>query len=94
MTHTWLTRFDTKPDLYDDDAEGAVTDRLAYSAGYHNGPRCKVCGYYFCEHCNPEGWGTECKPDAEPVKGNDANLYTKEQADALTALGYAAIASR
>jgi len=33
---------------------------MAYFSGYHNGPRCVICGYYFCVHCNPGGPETDC----------------------------------
>lgn len=30
-------------------------DFWAYQNGDHNGPRCKKCGYFYCEHCiDPE----------------------------------------
>ena len=32
---------------------------FAYEYGHHNGPRCKNCGYYFCQHCNSDGWDKE-----------------------------------
>lgn len=31
--------------------EDGDIDFLASGFGYHNGPRCKKCGYSFCEHC-------------------------------------------
>lgn len=27
---------------------------FAYGSGFHNGPRCTVCGYGFCHHCKNE----------------------------------------
>lgn len=30
---------------------------------YHNGPGCEVCGFSFCEHCNPEKWDDETCED-------------------------------
>lgn len=51
--HVWVTR-----DAYDWDTEeptvvGTEVDVMAFEAGeYHNGPRCAVCGYGFCHHCN------------------------------------------
>lgn len=27
---------------------------------YHNGPKCKTCGFQFCHHCFPEGYKTKC----------------------------------
>lgn len=34
---------------------------------YHNGPKCKDCGFEFCEHCNPEGFETECGAKSIPA---------------------------
>lgn len=36
-------------------------DICAYEAGYHNDPRCIVCGYGFCHHCYPEEYDSECE---------------------------------
>jgi hypothetical protein len=35
-------------------------DSFAYSSGFHNGPRCKKCGYEFCKHCTSEFVIDEC----------------------------------
>ena len=40
-------------------SNGNIND-FAYSFGYCNGPMCVECGYYFCEHCKPEGYDSEC----------------------------------
>jgi hypothetical protein len=40
-------------------SDGTI-DTVAMSEGFHNGPICKVCGEYFCEHCNPERMDEEC----------------------------------
>jgi len=43
--HRWIK------DPYDD---GEV-DVFAYEVGdYHNGPRCSICDFGGCEHCNPK----------------------------------------
>jgi len=39
MGHVWETN------------DNGAVDAFAMSAGDHNGPRCVVCGYSFCEHC-------------------------------------------
>lgn len=41
-----------------DEEDGGRVDRMAYAHGYHNGPVCVNCGYYFCEWCG--GIETEC----------------------------------
>jgi hypothetical protein len=33
---------------------------FADSCGFCNGPRCVECGFSFCEHCNPDGYNSEC----------------------------------
>jgi hypothetical protein len=61
--HEWLTRHENNPECWDD-PEGmydSQPDEFAYSVGYHNGPRCKNCGYSFCKHCKPNGHKTVCK---------------------------------
>jgi hypothetical protein len=62
--HEWLTRYEVDPECWDDGPEGfygSMVGEFAYSAGFHNGPRCKNCGYSFCQHCKPNGYQTECK---------------------------------
>lgn len=42
--------------------EWGNVDIFAYHKDeYHNGPRCALCGYGFCHHCNPEGPEVRCK---------------------------------
>lgn len=41
--HVWATNDDGTVDDFAYDYEG--------EAGYHNGPRCVVCGYSFCHYC-------------------------------------------
>lgn len=44
--HIWMTI---------GEGEDEYLDIFAYEEGaYHNGPRCKVCGYGFCHHCMKE----------------------------------------
>ncbi|MEU1240045.1 hypothetical protein ABZ388_06770 [Micromonospora parva] len=38
---------------------GAVND-FAHEIANHNGPRCTVCGFFFCENCYPQGWQRTC----------------------------------
>lgn len=35
------------------DEDGHV-DVFAYEVGFHNGPVCVKCGYYFCHHCQTQ----------------------------------------
>lgn len=64
--HVWETNNETSPDIYDDDEYGKRINSFAYSEGYHNGPRCKNCGYSFCEHCMNEMEIPACSAKAEP----------------------------
>ena len=34
--------------------ENGKIDIFAYDHNFHNGPRCIVCGYGFCHHCQDE----------------------------------------
>lgn len=34
-------------------SDGTI-NTFAWGAGYCNGPRCTLCGYEPCEHCNPK----------------------------------------
>lgn len=50
--HVWLTNRESDPDLYEEDSEYAnKINGSAFNEGYHNGPKCKNCGFEFCEHC-------------------------------------------
>jgi hypothetical protein len=53
--------------------EHGVPNIFAYADGYHNGPKCIVCGYYFCKHCNPSGWNTSCG-NIDPEPGDDSKV--------------------
>lgn len=46
-----------------DEEDGGGVDRSAFAEGYHNGPVCVNCGYYFCEWCRSKI--DEC-PNAKP----------------------------
>jgi len=65
--HRWKPHND-----FPDDTEA---DTFAYEVGYHNGPKCVVCGFYFCHHCNPDGWNTEC--GTPPIPGSDNYLRVR-----------------
>ena len=50
---------------------GKDIEIFAYTAGeYHNGPKCKVCGFNFCHHCFPKGYETTCP---HPALGSDSS---------------------
>lgn len=50
--HVWLTN--TELGFFKDTKYGDEISMFAYAEGYHNGPKCKNCGYTFCEHCTSE----------------------------------------
>ncbi|RAO26488.1 hypothetical protein PSN13_06516 [Micromonospora saelicesensis] len=35
-------------------------DEVAHEIANHNGPRCTVCGFFFCGRCYPRGWTRVC----------------------------------
>lgn len=51
--HVWLTIGDSEFADPDDGSEfNDQIDIFAYTYGeFHNGPKCKNCGYGFCHHC-------------------------------------------
>lgn len=52
-----------KKHLWRIDPDTGEVDEFAICNGYHNGPVCEKCGYFFCEHCNPDGWNDECQEE-------------------------------
>ena len=53
--------------------EDGEIDIFAYESGsYHNGPRCSVCNFCFCHHCDPEGYNTNCP--SHSLDANDSKL--------------------
>jgi hypothetical protein len=61
--HTWIIGTDSHVNFH------------AYEDGYHNGPRCAVCGFYFCCWCEPDHYDDECDGQA-PIPGSPARLST------------------
>ena len=83
MKHEWIKK-----------GNGEVDD-FAASSGFCNGPMCRLCGFSFCQHCEPEGYEDEnCPgyPTAENIElylGNKKRYYAfivedngKERVDA------------
>lgn len=59
--HVWKTYKDTQPKDYGKDSKYAnEIDIFAMSEGTCNGPKCKKCGYSFCQHCTSEFNVKEC----------------------------------
>lgn len=42
-----------------EDEDGEIEEH-ANDGDWHNGPKCIVCGYDLCWHCNPEPPKSEC----------------------------------
>lgn len=57
VEHVWLLDDHGDPDTMAHDVE--------VGSGGHNGPRCTVCGFFFCVHCAPQGW-QHCCPGPPP----------------------------
>jgi len=51
--HVWMTNYDSDPE-YNTGEYGKQINIFAMSGNYHNGPKCKKCGYEFCRHCTNE----------------------------------------
>ena len=39
--------------------ESGDIDVFGYSEGFCNGPKCEICNWTFCHHCNPRGYEDE-----------------------------------
>jgi hypothetical protein len=50
MKHEWIK------DEYGD------IDTWSNGSDFHNGPRCRLCGFSFCEHCDPKGYDDDTCP--------------------------------
>ena len=69
----------SKKHLWYKNKDGEV-DNWQLDCGYHNGPRCEVCGESFCEHCDPDWAEYECEIGhyvcsvcGQPTKTGDMN---------------------
>ena len=45
--------------------EDGERDDFQMDVGYHNGPRCSVCGFSYCHHCGTSPENLVC-PGKEP----------------------------
>lgn len=64
--HVWQLDEDGEVDTsaYDIDIEGVG----------HSGPKCAVCGFFFCEFCHREWWGSECIGEPVPLLWRPAEV--------------------
>lgn len=58
MNHQWKADTTGRPDDFAYEVDTEWTG--------HNGPRCTRCGFFFCEHCWPDGWQQPC-PGTPPA---------------------------
>lgn len=63
MKHQWQVDSRGEPDT---SAHAVVAETME-----HAGPRCTVCGFFFCESCYPAGWQRECPGPAPDGKEYD-----------------------
>lgn len=61
MNHAWKLDEQGDPDTCAVEVVAETTE--------HSGPRCTVCGFYFCIHCAPDAWSHECP--GPPPEGAD-----------------------
>lgn len=70
--HNWIT----KGERYGESTENPNAPYLHgaedLGSDYHNGPKCKTCGFEFCHHCNPEAYNTECGTSS--MKGDESKI--------------------
>lgn len=52
-------------------------NNFAFEMGFGNGPECVLCGYWFCEHCHPEEYDSEC-PVGYYACGRCGGITTKD----------------
>lgn len=50
---------------------------------YHNGPKCSVCGFEFCQHCYPGGFKTKCGAKSLGSDDNKLNGFAVSLSDSL-----------
>jgi hypothetical protein len=55
----WIVK---KTHLFDLNDRGEP-DMFAFEYEYHNGPHCKKCGRFICEHCEPDYAEQECEKE-------------------------------
>jgi hypothetical protein len=75
MQHTWITRHEDNPDVWDDPdgvEDNEPSDWARHAPDPHNGPKCRDCGFNFCMHCHPEGWDDDNCGHATPLRSEPA----------------------
>lgn len=68
--HIWLKNKDSEDygdNSRSDTGYGEQPDSFAYSEGYHNGYKCKKCGFEFCHHCTTEWDVPKCSKETKDI---------------------------
>lgn len=78
-TPQWSARHDANTRGHVWIREYGTVDIFGYESpdGYHNGPRCAVCGYGFCHHCYPNGPAVDCPGAEKPEQTEDEKRLTE-----------------
>jgi hypothetical protein len=83
--HIWMTYEDycKKEGLHDKGDKYSKKEKTepcsyAYSEGYHNGYKCKECGFEFCHHCNNEFDIPKCSKKSKNVTMSDDSKLDAE----------------
>jgi len=76
--HIWMTNADSEGKTKDLSNYDKQLDNFAYTAGeYHNGYKCKKCGFGFCKHCYSEWEIPICSEKTKNQSLSDDNKLDK-----------------
>lgn len=76
--HVWMSNYDGDSEYYKKNSkEGKRLNNFAYSEGYHNGYKCKECGFEFCHHCYEESDIPKCSSKTRNDTMSDNNKLDK-----------------
>ena len=79
MQHTWITRHETDPNYWSDNEYGQKPE--TFGDDPHTGPKCRNCGFHFCQFCHRNGWQDDsCGNDNHPTLVNGPAASTLEEA--------------
>lgn len=63
--HVWETNGDSRYSDKEDSDYNKKINSFAFSEGYHNGFKCKKCGFEFCMHCYHESEIEKCSQNSK-----------------------------
>jgi len=76
--HEWMTIGDSEYADEKDSKYNKMLDSFAYTAGeYHNGYKCKKCGFGFCIHCYNEWEIPKCSEKTKNMSFSDDSKLDK-----------------